>query len=319
LLPYLVPAMLSGSSLLLSTWIFFFSLNTKPPILWSADWSPDNQKIAIGGDDGLLSIYETTNFKISKTYQFPNAIQCLDWNKNGKILAIALDDSPVQLLDLETGKFRKLEVTTGSRALAWNSTGDLLAVGDYEGRIHIWGRDGKLVKSIEKGDSKTYLGVDWHPTKNILLAVGDKIRLFDASSGKLLKAISHRKEQTIILACKWHPAGTFFATGDYGESENNIESLLQFWNEDGTLIKSLKGSKAEYRNIKWNKDGSLLATASDGLRIWSTDGVVKFAAETDDLLWGIDWDSPNKKIVTSSGKGNIYIWSDKGEKLKDIK
>jgi WD40 repeat protein len=96
----------------------------------------------------------------------------------------------------------------------------------------------------------------------------------------MLQNIKHRNEETIILAVQWHPGGTFFATGDYGHKEEGIESLLQFWNEDGVLIKSLKGSKAEYRNIRWNKDGTLLATASDGLRLWSEDGRGKIQGET---------------------------------------
>jgi WD40 repeat protein len=317
--------MIHGLSFFLSSLIFpgiahtNNEITTSPPILWTVDWNPAEDKIAVGGDDGLLRIIETPAFKILKTYQLSKAIQCLDWNKNGKILAIALDDAPAQLLDIESGKFLKLNSTTGSRALAWNPGGELLAIGDYNGTIQILSREGNPVKAIRKGDNKTYLGIAWHPTKNILLAVGDKIRLFNASTGKLLQTTSHRKEQTIILACAWHPSGSFFVTGDYGEKENKIESLLQFWNEDGTLIKSLSGSNAEYRNIKWNDDGTLLATASDGLRIWSKDGSVIHTGKTGDLLWGVGWDRNNEMIITSSGEGNIYLWSDKGVMLKDLR
>ena len=279
-------------------------------ILWTADCSPDGKYCAIGGDDGILRIYEATKFKLLKTHKFINAVQCLDWNKNGKQLAIALDDKPVELFNIETGQFQKLQQTTGSRALAWNHDGSMLATGDYNGLLYIWTKEGKLLKTIKKEDTKTYLTVDWHPKKNVILTGSDKIRLFDTSAN-LLKSIKHRPEETIILTVKWHPSGSFFATGDYGHKEEGIESLLQFWKGDGTLIKSFSGSKAEYRNIRWNKDGSLLATASDALRLWSKDGRIVYTGKSDALLWGVDWNKQDENIVSSSANGKISIWTSK--------
>lgn len=288
---------------------------TKTPILWTVDWSSNSELYAVGGDDKLLRIYNAKDSKLSKTYDLGSAVQCLDWNETGNVLAIALDDNHVQLLNIATGKFIKLKETTGSRALAWSYTGELLAVGDYNGTLQIYSNEGKLLKSIKKDNSKTYLSVDWHPQKNILLTGGDKIRIFD-TSGTLLQSIKHRTEETIILTVKWHPSGTYFATGDYGQKEDGIESLLQFWKADGGIIKSLSGSKAEYRNIRWNREGTLLATASDAMRLWSNDGQLLYSGQSENLLWGIDWDSQSKHIITTSEKGDINLWSDKAELLQ---
>jgi len=181
---------------------------SKPSILWSADFSPDGQFLAIGGDNKLLRIYNAKNHKLLNTYKLPAALQCLDWNNDSKLLAIALDDKPLQILNIKTDNFNELIGTTGSRALAWNYTGQLLAIGDYEGTLQIWTKEQKLLKSIKKENSKTYLSVDWHPKKNIILTCGDKIRLFD-TTGNFLQSIKHRQEETIILTVKWHPGGLF--------------------------------------------------------------------------------------------------------------
>ena len=108
-------------------------------------------------------------------------------------------------------------------------------------------------------------------------------------------------------------------TGDYGHKEEDIGSLLQFWKEDGTLINSFSGSKAEYRNVRWSKDGLLLATASDALRLWSKDGKIIYTGKSVDLLWGIDWNSTSGNIVTSSENGNISLWTSKAGLIRVIK
>ena len=84
------------------------------------------------------------------------------------------------------------------------------------------------------------------------------------------------------------------------------------------MIKSLPGSKAEYRNIRWSKNGELLATASDALRLWSKDGKIIYTGKTEDLLWGIDWDSESKYIITTSDKGNISLWTNQAKFVKAI-
>lgn len=281
----------------------------KPSILWTADWSPDGKYYGVGGDDKLLRLFDAKENKLIHTYTLPAAVQCLDWHPAGKLLAIALDDQPAQVLDIETKTFLPLKGVTGSRALAWNRDGRLLAIGDYDGLLHIYDKNGKQVTSIKKENTKAYLSVDWHPTKDSLLTGSDMIRLFDLS-GKMLQRIKHREEATIILTVKWHPGGLFFAIGDYGHNDEGIESLLQYWKEDGTLIKSLRGSNAEYRNIRWNKNGTVLATASDGLRLWSKEGELLYKGETTDLLWGIDWNSQSRRIITSSEKGSVILWND---------
>jgi WD40 repeat protein len=76
----------------------------------------------------------------------------------------------------------------------------------------------------------------------------------------------------------------------------------------------------EFRNIRWNKQGTHLATASDALRVWTKDGNLLYTGkqEGNALLWGVDWVTDSKKIVTVSYSGNIHVWDDKARLLKTI-
>jgi WD40 repeat protein len=285
-------------------------------ILWAIDWSADDKWIAAGGDDSLLLIYDATNFTLARTIKINGMIRCVRWSNDGKRLAVSTNNDGVVIMDANTKKTTRLPGNEGSRALEWNYNSQLLAAAG-NAVVTIWNTEGKLVRSIYKDDRKSYLTIDWHPSQNILMAGGDEIRIYD-TSGKQLQMFRHRKENLALLTLKWHPSGNFLTSGDYGHAGEGTESLIQFWTEDGRLLKQLHGSRAEYRNIKWSPDGKFLASASDALRVWDANGTLLYTGKSNDLLWGIDWNSKGDRIVTTSIDGRVKLWTGTGRLVKQL-
>ncbi len=293
------------------------TLPRKQVLLWSADWSADDQLIAVGGDDSLLKIYDSRNLKLFKSYRIQSMIRQLRWHPQKNNLAIATNDDAVSILDTKTGTFTKLSgIKYGARGIGWNFNGQLLATADNDGQVKIWNDSGKLLRVIKNETGNSFFSLDWHPQKNLIAVSGDDVRIFD-TAGKLITRFQHRKENTGVLAIRWHPSGDLFATADYGHDKDGIPSILQFWKQDGTLIKTLNGSKAEYRNVQWNKKGTLLASASDALRIWDRDGKLLFTGRSEDLLWGLDWNSQSTQLITTSLNGHIKRWTAQAKLLKE--
>ncbi|MDF1697668.1 MAG: WD40 repeat domain-containing protein [Saprospiraceae bacterium] len=114
--------------------------------------------------------------------------------------------------------------------------------------------------------------------------------------------------EVLMLCVAWHPDGTFFVTGDYGDFVEHYPPLLQYWTRDGDRIKSIEESKAEYRNMAWSSDGDVLATASEKVRLWNRKGDLIAAETTKNLLWGIDWNENASKLVTTDDNGKIIFW-----------
>jgi WD40 repeat protein len=306
----------------------FFAQNSKSydSGLWTVDISHDDKYIALGGDDSLLRIFTTdlTLYKSIKTGK-RGMVRAVSWHPQKNLLAIASGNG-IWIVDPETNKETIVEGDhKGSRTIAWNYNGEMIAAAAGSGKIWIWDKEGRLLRTIQKtdqngvADKKDFLGIDWHPVKNIFTTVGDEIRIFD-TSGKQLNVFTHRQQQAGLLTVKWHPSGDFFVTGDYGHPDEGIPTLLQFWNANGKLIKQWNGSKKEFRNIRWNKEGTYLATASDALRIWTKDGELLYTGIHDgEVLWGTDWTSDSKKIITVNfDKGNIQLWNDKAKLLKTV-
>lgn len=288
-------------------------------ILWTTDWSPNGKFIAIGGNIDTLKIYNESDLKPFKSIHIKNTITRIKWHPSKNIIAVTtqMSGDKSSIINLDTNE--KIELNgispDGARGIDWNNTGEYLAVGDNDGQILIYTIKGELIKKFNNENTKGIMAIDWHPQKNTLTTVTDKIRFYDIN-GNLLKSIKHRKEEVMLLSIAWHKSGTFFVTGDYGDEKD--KSLLQYWDENGKLLKSIDISKAEYRNLTWNSKGNKLATASDALRIWDTNGKLVSEGNSKDYLWGVSWNKQGNKIITSSMEQNIILWNNKAERILAI-
>ena len=303
--------------IVLSTQIFGQNTLTKE-ILWTADWSPNGEYIAIGGNVDSLKIYNKGNLKIQKSIPVKNTITRIKWHPSINIIAVTTQMSNEKsfIFNFETNE--KIELSgispDGARGIDWNYTGEYLAVADNDGQILLYDIKGKLLRKFvnEVNLTKAITALDWHSKKNILTTVTDKIRFFDIE-GNLLKSIRHRQENIMLLSIAWHKTGDFFVTGDYGDEKD--KSLLQYWSETGELLKTIDISKGEYRNLAWNAKGDRLASASDALRIWDIKGNLISEGNSKDYLWGVSWNEKGSRIITSSIEQRIILWNKKAERI----
>lgn len=288
-------------------------------VLWTTNWSYDNKYIAVGGNDKKIRIYDGETFELNKVYDNHTGIQRMSWHPYSNLLAVAANDNGSKIIDVEKDSiihFRG-DKGYGSRSIAWNSSGELLANADYKGEITIWTKHGELIRTIKKENTISNVAIDWHPKKNEFIVLSELIRIYD-SEGNLLNEFRHRKEQVLMLCVKWHKSGKYFVLGDYGNHDFNYKPMLQFWKANGILVKQLDVSKKEYRNMSWTKDGKKLATASDALRIWNKDGKIIAEGLSGDKLWGVDWSPNGKFIVTSSHDGHIKIWDSDANIIREL-
>ena len=287
-------------------------------ILWSTDWSSNGKYIAIGGNIDTLKIYSGSNLKTYKSLPIKNTITRVKWHPTKNIIAVSTQSSEDKTSIINLDNNEKIELNEispeGARGIDWNYTGEYLAVADNEGQILIYNIKGKLIRKFvnQSNSTKSITAIDWHPKKNILTMVTDKIRFYDIE-GNLLKSIKHRPEDVMLLSVAWHNSGDFFVTGDYGDEKD--KSLLQYWNGQGELLKSIDISKGEYRNLAWNPKGNRLASASDALRIWDTKGNLISEGNSKDYIWGVSWNQQGSRIITSSLEQRIILWNNKAKRI----
>ena len=288
---------------------------------WSVDWHPTKNQFVVGGsNDSFLKLFSAENFQELKSLPYKGTITKIKWHPTENKVAIAVQDgkSKLAILNLDNNKKIELDSITndGARAIGWNNIGHILAVGDNEGFLTFFDENGEFLRKIDT-DQKGLMSLDWHPQKNTIVTVGDKISFYNYETDSL-KHFEDRKEEILMLSVAWNPNGDFFATGDYGDFINHYSPLLQYWTYDGERIKAIEKSKAEFRNLKWSSDGELLATASEKIRIWNKDGDLITKKSTKNLLWGIDWNKNNSRLVTTDDQGKIIFWTKDLKVIKEL-
>lgn len=290
---------------------------------WSVDWHPNKEKIVVGGsNDTFFKLISSKDYKELKSYRYKGTITKTKWHPIKNKLAVSVQDGKSKSIIINLEKEEKIELDSitndGARAIGWNYTGNLLAVGDYKGFLTIFDEKGNVLKR-KNTNQKGIIGLDWHPNENLIVAVGEKITFYNYELDSLNNIDDRSEEIDVLLLCvAWHPSGKFFVTGDYGDFQHNYPPLLQYWTYEGKRIKTIEESKAEFRNMAWSSNGDLLATASEKIRLWDKNGDLVAEETTRNLLQGIDWSEDDSKLVTTDDKRKIIFWDRNLNKLKEL-
>jgi hypothetical protein len=297
----------------------------KSSTAWTASWSYDDGFVAIGNDNGELAIYETTHWRKVKSWSYKaTTITRVEWNPKYPILAVAAfwheaTPSVVQLFDMAKDRIIKtLPDTLKGRGVSWSPGGEEVAFVGAKGKIGLFTKEGVHRKTLSFTNSRSLFDIDWHPTKNLLLAVEDDIYLIDMDKDSVTATYDDGSKNKGILSCQWHTSGDFFVTGDYGhENEGAEPSFLKYWSREGTLLKHIMESKFEYRNVRWSRDGKYLAAAADVLLVFNEKGEVISKTKFDgNNLWGVGWNNKGDRIISSDQAGNVRVTDINGTILK---
>ena len=278
-------------------------------LLWSVDVHPSEDGVASGGNAPSVRLSETKSGTLIDTLPVAGTVTRLRWHPEGDRLAVALQigEESSFLWHQRTGKKTHLDSVSadGARGLAWSPDGTRLAVGDNEGMLLLYTADGALIDR-QQVDPKGITDLSWHPDGNRLTTVGSGIAHFDLLTDSV-RFYPARSVPVLTLSVAWHPGGEIYVTGDYGDRDNGHPPLLQTWTADGELIRQDSTSRAEFRNLEWNPDGTVLASASDGLRLWSPAGEMLGHTLAEHYLWGLAWTADGERLAVTSGEGRTFI------------
>ncbi len=181
--------------------------------------------------------------------------------------------------------------------------GQTIASASLDGSIVVWGRDGRLFRTLQGHDAGVY-NVSFSPDSQIIASSSaDKtIKLWRRNDGKLLSTL--QGHQAEVNSSSFAPDGKILASA-------SKDGTIKLWKLDGSLLNTLKGHSAGVISVMFSPQGNLIVSASEDktVKIWRTDGTLLTT-----LIGHEDWVnsasfSPDRKtIISASADKTIKLW-----------
>ena len=255
----------------------------------SIAWSPTGEFVAIGGGT-------------------PNCTDIQDLTDDPSIFDI-------RIFDGETGEQIAIlsDQTCQVMSLAWNSDGTQLASGGLDGFTRVWDiNTGERVTRLEPGAGRyaPVTGLAWNPTNNVITLFFERggasgLFTWDAVTGEILQ-ISENPINAEAVA--WSPDSTQLAVG-------NFDPTVQIVNAETfqvDLMFEAFQQSVSVSSVDWNSDGTMLAVAGRGLRIFdpTTGELLRELREDDDYgTYFVKWSPDDTMLASTDAKDQtIRIW-----------
>ena len=277
-------------------------------IIWTADWSADG-RIAIGGNQGTLRIYPASLSGRPRVVPVAGTVTNVAWHPTRDLLAVAVQGGaePGFLVRGSGEALTSLDSVSpdGARGIAWSASGDRLAVADNDGYLTLYDAGGSMLRR-RRVDPKGATALGWHPSGDRIDIVGSAWHSYYPGPDSLVSR-NFRTEPTLLLTADWNPKGDILALGDYGEPDNGVPTQLQFRDAADSLVLLDAGSRAEYRNVRWDPEGKVLAAAAGGVSLWDADGLLLAHVLRDRYVWGLGWNADGSRLVVTTGDGEAFL------------
>jgi WD40 repeat protein/serine/threonine protein kinase len=283
--------------------------------LWSVAWSPDGTRLATGGAEGTVKIWDAaTGHVLAGLRGHTNAVLAVAWSPDGRWLASGSEDRTIRIWDPVTGKATILKDHRGRvNCLAWSPDARRIASGSSEDRtVRI--RDaltGGNARIIDTG--KQVLSVSWSKDGTRLVASGDDglLTAWDPSSGQELWSQPPNYGVDNITTA-WSPDGKQLATGGWDNSVSFHDAatganIISFWDNNNPVL-----------SVAWSPDGTRLASTTSGdgriaIRDMRTGGAVvrDFRGHLGPVRC-VCWRPDAARIASASADGTVKVWDVNG-------
>uniref|UniRef100_A0A8W8K9P4 Pre-mRNA 3' end processing protein WDR33 n=1 Tax=Magallana gigas TaxID=29159 RepID=A0A8W8K9P4_MAGGI len=201
----------------------------------------------------------TTKFIRASTNKFRCPIFCLAWTPEGRRLVTGASSGEFTLWNGLTFNFETILQAhdTSCRAMQWSHNDNWMVTADHFGYIKYWQSNMNNVKMYQ-GHKEPIRGISFCPSDSKFATCSDDgtVRIWDFMKCHEEKIL--RGHGSDVKCVDWHPQKSLLASG----SKDNQQPIKLWDPKSGTSLATIHAHKATVMELKWNKNGNWLLTAS---------------------------------------------------------
>ena len=313
--------------------------------VWSVALSADGQRLASGGFDGTVRVWEACASEWVATSGDPGGHTSAVWGvalaADGQLLASGSGDGTARLWDASSG--RLLATLQGHTSGVWGvalaADGRLLASGSGDGTARLWEASfalrnrgepyaerssdsgdspaappsgGRLLATLQ-GHTSVVRGAALSADGQLLASAGfdGAVRLWEASTGRPLATLLGQTDgvRAVALAAD----GQVLASG-------SLDGAVRLWEalRTGRVLATLQGHIGTVRGVALAADAQLLASSGEdgAVRLWeaSTGRLLATLQGHTGGVWGVALSADGRLLASGGGDGAVRLWDTSGER-----
>jgi len=240
-------------------------------------FDPGLQKLAGGGLDGTITLWDTVEGKLLRTFEWRRTQ--FEWQRS-EVASVAFDpagcrlasgsaNGTVNLWDSASGELLyAFPRQSGSVAsIAFHPTEPMLASGANDGTVNLWNTaDGKLLRTF-RGPRGEVVSVTFDPAGNLLAraSADGTLILWDILDGAVPRLFE--RHFFPVSSVGFEPNGRMLAIG-------SLDNTVKLWDvPNSKLRRILEGHRGSVVALSFHQRRPLFATMGwdDTIRIWSSE------------------------------------------------
>jgi eukaryotic-like serine/threonine-protein kinase len=271
--------------------------------------SPDGTRIAVGGSDRKVKVWETaTGREIVTLPGHTNEVLSVAFSPDGKRVASGGADRTVRVWDADTGReILTFGMHTDSvTGVAFGPDGTRIASASRDGTVRVWDVDTGGETLTLRGRQAGITGVAWSPDGQRIAGctTDHAVRVWATDTGYLHHTLGGGASRETAAA--FSPDSRRIVGGGY-------DGVIRVWDlatDKGVL--TLRGHAGAVKSVCFSPDGQRIASGGiDGtVRVWDPDAgreVGTLRGHTDQVS-GVAFMPDGKHIISGSHDMTVKVW-----------
>lgn len=279
--------------------------------------SPDGQRIAVGGQDGNIRIYDADGQQQAMWEGHTAELFSVDWSANGDYLASGSSDGTIRIWDQNGTTVKTLDDHGGGVAnVVFSPDSQYLVSTSSDETVRLWQVDGPGQVALPQHQAYTH-GVDWSPDGTHLIS-GDTNGIIKVwRRGESPLAIV---EQHTIQAHDGFVRDLTFSADGKTFASTSADGLVKLWTLEGQLLQVFAGHQVAVHDVVFSPDGQQLLSAGQDqtVRVWQINHPLKTVMPSEASIFNLAVSPDSQTIASVHTDSTAKLWRPDGNPVATL-